>query len=277
MRNTPETSPRGDAESRSAIRALRVLLAAKKAVIRTKEEGNLYQAVCAAIPHEGGYPLAWIALPEFDARKSVRIAASAGYGAEYLNALEVSWGEGPLGKVQPDVHSLGADCCGQPRGGRCAASPLARAGGKLRIPVHRHAAIAPRPEVDRSAGHLRLRAGCVRCRRDRLVGGVGGRPVVRTGTAGRTTVPSTSGAGGFRGGERVPYGDRLDQRCHLHCGFQRTFAGSEPGGVPKPGLSGRPGWEDRSASPNGSRVDSLYVSRCNRLQCQESAPDSERS
>jgi len=84
-------------ESRRAIRALRVLLAGKKAVIRTQDETHLYRDICEAITDEGGYPLAWIALPEWDARKSVRIVASSGLGAEYLDSLEVTWDQGPLG------------------------------------------------------------------------------------------------------------------------------------------------------------------------------------
>ena len=88
---------RVEEESRCAIRALRVLLAGKKAVIRTEDEPHLYRDICGAITDEGGYPLAWIALPEFDARKSVRIVASAGFGTEYLNALDLTWEQGPLG------------------------------------------------------------------------------------------------------------------------------------------------------------------------------------
>jgi len=84
-------------ESRRAIRALRVLLAGKKAVIRTQDETHLYRDICEAITDEGGYPLAWIALPEWDARKSVRIAGGSGLGSEYLNSLEVTWDQGPLG------------------------------------------------------------------------------------------------------------------------------------------------------------------------------------
>ena len=84
-------------ESHGGIRALRVLVAGKKAVIRAAGEADLYRAVCGAITDEGSYPLAWIALPEFNDRKSVRIAASAGVGTGYLNALKVTWGQGPMG------------------------------------------------------------------------------------------------------------------------------------------------------------------------------------
>ena len=84
-------------ESSRAIRAWRVSSAGKKAVIRTEDGAHLYEDMCEAITQTGGYPLAWIAIPESDARKSVRVAASSGRGAGYLNALEVSWAEGPSG------------------------------------------------------------------------------------------------------------------------------------------------------------------------------------
>ena len=64
----------------------------------------------------GGYPLAWIGLPEFNARKSVRIVASAGLNAEYLNALGRYLGAGGDGQRSGrDVHSLRADHGHQPR------------------------------------------------------------------------------------------------------------------------------------------------------------------
>jgi PAS domain S-box-containing protein len=91
----------GDAEveqaSQRAMRALRVSSAGKKAVIRTEDEAHLYRGICQAITESGGYPLAWIGLPQADARKSIRIAASSGPGVEYLNTIETSWDEGALG------------------------------------------------------------------------------------------------------------------------------------------------------------------------------------
>ena len=118
---------KAEGESRRAIRALRVLLAGKKAVIRNAAEPDLYRAVCGAITDEGGYPLTWIALPEFNDRKSVRIAASAGVGGDYLHAIELTWGQGATGNgpVGTCLRS-GADHGRQPHRERPAVSTLAR-------------------------------------------------------------------------------------------------------------------------------------------------------
>src|SRR5262245_35341588 len=90
-------SQAGDEALRRTIRALRVSSAGKRAVIRAEDEPALYQEFCAAITSEGGYPLAWIGVPEMDDAKSVRVVAHSGSGVQYLNSIQVSWGEGPLG------------------------------------------------------------------------------------------------------------------------------------------------------------------------------------
>jgi PAS domain S-box-containing protein len=79
------------------LRALRVSSAGKRAVIRTEDERHLYQDFCAAITGEAGYPLAWIGFREMDTAKSVSVVAHSGSGTQYLNSIQVSWGEGPLG------------------------------------------------------------------------------------------------------------------------------------------------------------------------------------
>ena len=91
----------GNEESR-AIRALRVSSAGKRALIRAENEERLYRDICEAVTDNSDYPLAWIALAEFDARKSVRIAASSGSAVDYLDASMITWaddvlGQGPVG------------------------------------------------------------------------------------------------------------------------------------------------------------------------------------
>jgi hypothetical protein len=44
----------------------------------------------------GGYRMAWIGVPEHDAGKRVRPVAVAGHAAGYLEAITVSWDDGPL-------------------------------------------------------------------------------------------------------------------------------------------------------------------------------------
>jgi PAS domain S-box-containing protein len=76
---------------------LRVSSTAKRAVIRTENEGELYEEFCKALTDTGGYPLAYIALPEANEKKSVQIAASAGPGIDYLRTLDLTWSETPKG------------------------------------------------------------------------------------------------------------------------------------------------------------------------------------
>jgi hypothetical protein len=80
-------------ELRRAIRALRVLSAGNRAMIRSGDEAQLYRDICKAVPEAGSYPLAWIGLPTKDPEKSVQVAAASGCGIGYLNMFMVSWGE----------------------------------------------------------------------------------------------------------------------------------------------------------------------------------------
>ena len=99
---------RGQAEGEShrAIRALRVLLAGKKAVIRTAAEADLYRAVCGAITDEGGYPLTWIALPEFNDPR-FRVPSGATSPASGRNRLA------PADHLELSVAALPLCCDGK--------------------------------------------------------------------------------------------------------------------------------------------------------------------
>jgi len=89
--------PTVEQELRRVTRALRVLSAGNRAIVRAAGERELYENICRAISDSGGYPLAWIGLVGTDHRRSVRTVAESGPGAPYLKGLEVTWGDGPLG------------------------------------------------------------------------------------------------------------------------------------------------------------------------------------
>jgi len=84
-------------ELRRATRAMRVLSASNQALVRSRDEGDLFRAICEAITDTGGYPLTWIGFVENDDRKSVRVVAASGQSIEYLSSHGVTWADGPLG------------------------------------------------------------------------------------------------------------------------------------------------------------------------------------
>ncbi|MDD5297939.1 MAG: PAS domain S-box protein [Rhodocyclaceae bacterium] len=83
-----------------ANRALRVLSAGNRTLLRGRDEQNLTTEMCRAIVEAGGYRLAWVGYAEND--KSVKVVASWGAEAEYLDCLNITWdetgaGRGPTG------------------------------------------------------------------------------------------------------------------------------------------------------------------------------------
>lgn len=85
-----------------ANRALRVLSAASRALVRATEEGELIRSVCGVVVEAGGYRMAWVGFAEEDESKRVRPVAWAGHEEGYLGAIRVTWadveeGRGPVG------------------------------------------------------------------------------------------------------------------------------------------------------------------------------------
>ena len=78
--------------------ARNALSARTQAVVHFGHETDLYRQICDSITDAGGYLLAWFGFAENDPGKSVRIVARSGRCGEYVNALEVTWGENPLGQ-----------------------------------------------------------------------------------------------------------------------------------------------------------------------------------
>ena len=83
-------------------RALRVLSAANRAVVRATDEKALLDAMCQQIVEVGGYRLAWVGYARDDEARSVHPAAHAGTGMSYLDRIDITWadreqGRGPVG------------------------------------------------------------------------------------------------------------------------------------------------------------------------------------
>lgn len=83
-------------------RALVVLSSGNRVLIHAKSEEGLLKDMCDIVVEKGKYLMAWIGYAEQDERKTVRVAASAGYDEGYLKKIDVVWsdterGRGPTG------------------------------------------------------------------------------------------------------------------------------------------------------------------------------------
>lgn len=84
-------------------RSLRLLVDSNLALAHAQDEISLLHQICRLVVESGGYKMAWVGLPEQDARKTVRVIARSGYENDYLDAMQVSWdanqaiGLGPTG------------------------------------------------------------------------------------------------------------------------------------------------------------------------------------
>ncbi|WRH67273.1 MAG: PAS domain S-box protein [Planktothrix sp. GU0601_MAG3] len=92
-------------------RALAVLSACTQAVIRAADEMRLLQTLCELITQEAAYRMAWVAYVCHDQAKSVKAMAWAGYEADYLKTLNITWadsdrGRGPTGQVIRSGHPV---------------------------------------------------------------------------------------------------------------------------------------------------------------------------
>lgn len=76
---------------------LRLVTAANEAMMRIRDEQELTQEICRLAVEEGGHVLSWMGYAEHDARKSIRIAATAGKGGEETRHIGVSWAGDALG------------------------------------------------------------------------------------------------------------------------------------------------------------------------------------
>jgi PAS domain S-box-containing protein len=82
--------------------ALRLLSACNALLVRTNDEPTLLQQICDLVVDVGGYRMAWVGYAEHDEKKTVRPIAESGFGAGYLDTVNVTWadeerGRGPTG------------------------------------------------------------------------------------------------------------------------------------------------------------------------------------
>lgn len=84
-------------ERDDALRALSVLSEGNRVLARVDDEASLLEQMCEAIVATGGYPLAWYGAREHDEARTVTKRANAGPSRDYVDRIEMSWGDGPLG------------------------------------------------------------------------------------------------------------------------------------------------------------------------------------
>src|ERR1019366_5890892 len=89
-------------ERKRSERALRSLHACNESLVRATDEPGLLRQICDLVVNVGGYRMAWVGYAEHDERKAIRVAASSGFEAGYLDTLNVTWadeerGRGPTG------------------------------------------------------------------------------------------------------------------------------------------------------------------------------------
>lgn len=86
-------------------RALRMLSACNKVLIRASSEQELLDEICRITRDIGGYHMAWVGYAQHDADRTIKPVAQAGIAPEVLQAIRVSWsatdpaGRGPAGKT----------------------------------------------------------------------------------------------------------------------------------------------------------------------------------
>ena len=93
---------RSELALRRANRALRTISACNQALVRATSENQLLQDICQWVVESGGYRMVWVGYAVEDEACTVRPVAEAGFGADYLDTLQVSWadnerGRGPTG------------------------------------------------------------------------------------------------------------------------------------------------------------------------------------
>ncbi|OAI20120.1 hypothetical protein A1359_03675 [Methylomonas lenta] len=76
-----------------ANRALMVLSAGNRAMLRAEDEQSLLDNICRMIVDKGGYRMVWVGFACRDAEKSILPVAHAGSNRDYVDHLNLSWGD----------------------------------------------------------------------------------------------------------------------------------------------------------------------------------------
>lgn len=80
-----------------ALRAFNALLHGSRALVRAKNEEQLLGQMCETAVDVAGYPFAWYARKVNDERQSVEKLGGTSAHRHYLDQIEVTWGDEPLG------------------------------------------------------------------------------------------------------------------------------------------------------------------------------------
>jgi PAS domain S-box-containing protein len=88
-----------------AIGALKTLSNCNMALVHAGDEQSLLDEICRNIVVMAGYPLAWVALAEHDAEKTIRAVAYAGYINGFIERAGLTWdaGASPQGPVSAAI------------------------------------------------------------------------------------------------------------------------------------------------------------------------------
>lgn len=103
-----------------ANRALRVLSAGNRSLLRIRGEQALLDEMCRVIVEAGGYRMAWVGYAEHDLDKSVKPMAAWGVEADFLKGLKITWseaesGRGPTGTaIRKGIPAVSNDCLNDP-------------------------------------------------------------------------------------------------------------------------------------------------------------------
>ena len=81
-----------------ANRALSVLSAGNRALLRSNGEQDLIEEMCRVIVRAGDYRMAWVAYAEDNPARNVRIVAAWGAERDFLDALKITWDESESGR-----------------------------------------------------------------------------------------------------------------------------------------------------------------------------------
>lgn len=79
-------------------RSLAMLSAGNRTLVRSDDEQELLQKMCAVVVETGDYPMAWIGYKVDDEEKSVRAMASIGFEDDYLARIKIDWDNGEEGR-----------------------------------------------------------------------------------------------------------------------------------------------------------------------------------
>ncbi|HXV21038.1 MAG TPA: EAL domain-containing protein [Desulfuromonadales bacterium] len=79
-------------------RTLKVLSRCNETLVRATDEKTLLHGVCDILVSLGGYLLAWVGFPRLDAARTIKVAAHAGANGDYLQTLQLSWGDNEQGR-----------------------------------------------------------------------------------------------------------------------------------------------------------------------------------